>query len=176
MVFFQASPPRWRWNHLKVNCTRGWKSIPKRCVWLRSWKCLTELKHVVPLRFTSQRHPRCGSGGRLDLCPAGRSDMVRVQEGRVLFSRPPHFRQRLLQTNQHAVVRVWWKCADHRHRCLLRTIAQKDFLSVSCCLSVWPFTISPSGTSKPRWDAVPLPCQLLLRTVMRRPQQSRRFF
>lgn len=94
-----------------------------------SCQCLIERRLSAPFRFPPQRHPRCRPGGRIDLCPAGRSHVVRLQEGRPLFPPPPHLRQRLLQTNQHAVVRVGWKRAHHRHKCILRTVALSgDFL------------------------------------------------
>lgn len=93
-----------------------------------SRQCPIERRLSCPFRFTPQRHPRCRPGGRLDLCPAGRSDVVRLQEGRPLFPGPPHLRQRLLQTNQHAVVRVGWERAHHRHKCILRTIALRGDL------------------------------------------------
>lgn len=130
---------RWRWNHWKVNCTLNRFGFRQLQVFCGCWKCtvlqgptelscwcLIEPQVSVPFRFTPQCHPCCGPGGRTDLCPAGRSDMVRVQEGRSLFPGPPHLRQRLLQTNQHTVVRVGWKCAHHRHKCILRTIAPEE--------------------------------------------------
>lgn len=66
--------------------------------------------------------------------------MVRIQEERFLFSGASHFWHCLLQTNQYTVLRVGWKCADHRHGFFLRTIALRDFLLnfpalFSVCLS-----------------------------------------
>lgn len=88
--------------------------------------------------------------------------MVRVQEGRLLFSGPPHLRQRLLQTNQHAVVRVGWKCAHHRHGWILRTVAGEEGRpSLSYLPAVCPLTGPPSETETP-CDAVTPPCQLAL--------------
>lgn len=124
-----------------------------------SWKCLIELHLSVPFRFTPQRHPRCGPGGRIDLCPAGRSNMVWVQEGRLLFSGAPHLRQRLLQTNQHTVVRVGWKCAHHRHKWILRAIAGEEtsFSLLSLCLSTRHFAIRDRNAVRRCNAAVPTP-------------------
>lgn len=124
-----------------------------------SWKCLIDLRLSVPCRFTPQRHPCCGPGGRSDLCSAGRSNLVRVQEGCFLFSGPPHLRQRLLQANQHAVVRVGWKCAHHRHKWILRTIAWEEtsFSLLSLRLSAHHFTIRDRNAVRRCHAAVPTP-------------------
>lgn len=88
------------------------------------------INHSVYFRFTSWYHPCCSAGSCTDLCSAGRSDVVRVQEELCTFSRAPYTRQRLLQTNQLTGYRVRWKRADHRPGSSLRRIAFKDSTSL----------------------------------------------
>lgn len=100
-------------------------------------------------RFTSWHHP-CGSaGGCADLCPAGRCDVVRVQEECVTFSRLSHPWQCLLQTNQLTGHGVRRKRSDYGPGGPLGRIALVDSFEVSVALLRLrlSLTISPSAWS-----------------------------
>jgi len=92
--------------------------------------------HVVHFRFTPRRCPRRRAGGRTDLCPGGRGDVVHVQEEHFALPRASHARQRLLQTNRLAGHRVGRKCADHTPGGSFGRIALSDsFLKGLYCSS-----------------------------------------
>ena len=127
-------PVSWAWAH-GIACEAVFSSVRIQCM----------IKHkghnVVSFRFTSWRHPGCGAGGCTHLCPAGRSDVVCVQEERFTFPGASHSCQRILPTNQLTGYRVGWKCADHRPRGSLRRIALNDCFSIFFFFQCLTFSI-----------------------------------
>lgn len=119
--------------YIKATKSQFW-NCAKLFIQKRSWKVITALNvHLFlyfvffPLlyfRFASRRYPCCSAGGCTHLCPAGRLNVVFVQEELSVFSwdphklctlsQPPCTQKCLLQTNQLSSNGVGRKCADYR--------------------------------------------------------------
>lgn len=140
---------RWKWNHWKVKCTlmelftlhvsyrcHKHEHIMEHRGSVRM-QCMINHSNDVNFRFRPWCHPSCSAGGCTDLCPAGRSNMVCVQEECIMFSGASHFWHRLLQTNQHTLYRLGWKRADHRPGVSLGAVALSDSnFILPCSLSI----------------------------------------
>ncbi len=126
-----------------VSLCSAWSSVSIQCV------IKHKRYHVVCFRFTSRCHPRCSAGGCSDLCPAGRDDVVCVQEERFTLSEASHSRQRLLQTNQLSGYRVRWQCADHRPGRSLRRVALNASWSFFLRSLLLHRVLCPSLTTSP---------------------------
>lgn len=109
---------------------------------------------VVCFRFASRCHTCCCVGGFTDLYPAGRGNVVSVQEELWAFSAAPYTRQCLLQANGLTGYRIGRKRSHHRPGGFLGGIAVTCFLlKVSAILprALLPFhrqVWMPRGTAK----------------------------
>lgn len=71
-------------------------------------------KSCCCFRFASRCHPCCCAGSVANLYPAGRGNVVSVQEELWTFPAAPHTRQRLFQANGLAGYGVRWKRSHRR--------------------------------------------------------------
>lgn len=86
-------------------------------------------------RFASRCHPRCCDGSVANLYPAGRGNVVSVQEELRMFPAAPHARQRLFQANGLAGYGVRWKRSHRRPGASLGRVAHVDLFPPRslCC-------------------------------------------